>query len=348
MTLATSDSGLDLDQTEELVLVHDRATGLGVAVAIDDTTLGPAIGGIRWRNYDDEASAITEARRLARVMTLKSSVAGIPSGGAKSVVFRPDPVVDPAKRRSLMEGFGRVVRRLDGRYVPGLDMGTALDDLRVIGTQAPDICVLEPSEQTSVGVFAGIIAVAAQRWGTDLDGHSVLIQGVGHVGAGLAVLLASAGVSVTVADVDDTRAQRVAREVNGSTIDPRNVLGYPCDIYAPCAIGRLVDSQTVGGFNCGIIAGAANDVLAHRECAALLMERGIDYVPDFLINSGGVIAIHAARAGWDARRLSEAVAAIGGRVSEVFRRSSASGQTPLVIAETMASERLGHAVSVPD
>lgn len=347
MTLTTSDSGLDLEETEELVVVHDRSSGLGVAVAIDDTTLGPAIGGIRWRPYPDEEAAITEVRRLARVMTLKSAVAGIPSGGAKSVIFRPNPPGGEA-RASLIEAFGRVVRRLDGRYVPGLDMGTTLDDLRILSTQAPDICVLEPSDQTSVGVFAGISAAVEIRWGDGLADKRILIQGAGHVGSALATRLAQAGAAVLVADVDEERARAVADGVDGKVIPVREVVGHPCDVFAPCAVGRLVDHETVGVFSCEVIAGAANDVLTHRETAKLLQDRGVDYVPDFLVNSGGVIAIHAARAGWDPSRTSASIAQIGTRVGQVLREARRSGRTPLEIAEQIASERVGRRVSVPD
>lgn len=348
MTLTTSDAGLDLDQTEELVVVHDRTSGLGAAIAIDDTTLGPGIGGIRWRPYTDEDAAITEVRRLARVMTLKSAVAGIPSGGAKSVIFRPQPTSAETTRRPVIEAFGRLVKRLGGRYIPGLDMGTALEDLRVIATQAPDICILEPSDQTSVGVFAGIAAAAEVRWGAGLSGKTVLIQGAGHVGSGLATRLAEAGAIVAVADVDEERARRVAKESDGVAVAPSEVMGYPCDVFAPCAIGRLVDHQTVGLLACEVIAGAANDVLAHRGCAELLRDRGIDYVPDFLINSGGVIAIYAERAGWDGAKTAECVGAIGARVGDVLREARRTGRTPLAIAEEIASERVGHPVSVPD
>jgi leucine dehydrogenase len=348
MTLTTSDPGLDLDETEELVLVHDRTTGMGAAVAIDDTTLGPAIGGVRWRSYPDEESAITEVRRLARVMTLKSAVAGIPSGGAKAVVFRPSPTVDNTTRRAVMLTFGRVVKRLDGRYVPGLDMGTVLEDLRTMGSEAPGICVIEPSEQTAVGVVAGITFAATLRWKAGLSGRTVLVQGTGHVGATIATRLAGAGAIVTVADVDAQRAAHVAKGIGGTVIDPDAVIGHPCDIFVPCATGRLVDSKTVESLQCEVIAGAANDVLSHRAVADRLVARGIDYVPDFLINSGGVIAIYAQRAGWDPERTSEAVGAIGGRVRDVLESAAATGRTPLLIAEEMATTRLGHPVGVPD
>jgi leucine dehydrogenase len=348
VTLTTSDAGLDLNQTEELVVVHDRTSGLGAAIAIDDTTLGPGVGGIRWRPYPDEEAAIIEVRRLARVMTLKCAVAGIPSGGAKSVIFRPKPTMEEPKRHDVIEAFGRVVKRLGGRYIPGLDMGTVLEDLRVISTQAPNICVIEPSEQTSVGVFAGIAAAAEVRWGTGLSGKTVLIQGAGHVGSGLARRLAEAGAIVGVADVDEELARSVARASGGFVVRPAEVIGHPCDVFAPCAIGRLVDHETVGAFACEVIAGAANDVLTHRGGAELLQERGIDYVPDFLINSGGVIAIYAAGAGWDATKTSEWVGAIGTRVDDVMREARSTGRTPLAIAEEIASKRVGHPVSVPD
>jgi leucine dehydrogenase len=348
MTLITSDPGLDLDQTEELVLVHDRESGMGAAVAIDDTTLGPAIGGVRWRGYPDEASAITEVRRLARVMTLKSAVAGIPSGGAKAVVFTPVQPVDNVTRQSVMSAFGRLVKRLDGRYVPGLDMGTVLDDLRTMGSEAPGICVIEPSEQTAVGVAAGITVAAERRWKDGLAGRTALIQGAGHVGTAIATRLAGAGAIVTIADVDPARAATVAAAVGGAVIAPTEVIGHPCDLFVPCAIGRLINSDTVEHLRCEVIAGAANDVLSHRGIADRLAELGIDYVPDFLINSGGVIAIYAQRAGWDSDHTNEAVNAIGERVRRVLDSAAQTKRTPLVIAEDIASARLGHAVAVPD
>jgi len=348
MTLATTDAGLELSETEELVVTHDRVTGIGAAVAIDDTTLGPGIGGVRWRDYPSEAVAITEVRRLARIMTLKSAVAGLPCGGAKSVIFRPHPATDATTRRRVMEVFASVVRRLDGRYVPGLDMGTALEDLRVMSEHAPGICIVEPSELTAVGLFSGIAAAVEMRFGADLGGRTVLVQGVGHVGSSLAARLAAAGAIVIVADVDTQRATVVARNGGFDVIDPAEVVGYPCDVFAPCAVGRLVDATTAEAFKCGVIAGAANDVLSHRGAAGILMERGVDYVPDFVINSGGVIAIHAGRVGWDAERTEEAVHAIGGRVTAVMQRSRETGRTPLELAEELASERLGHRVAVPE
>jgi leucine dehydrogenase len=329
-------------------LVHDRATGMGAVVAIDDTTLGPAIGGVRWRGYPSEPAAIAEVRRLARVMTLKSAVAEIPSGGAKSVVFLPSPQLVGARRRAVMEAFGRVVAQLGGRYVPGLDMGTELEDLEAIATQAPGICVMEPAEHTAVGIFAGIVAAVELRFEAGVAGRRVLVQGVGHVGASLAAKLAEAGAEVTVADVDASRAARVARSVAAEIVDPAQVIGHPCDVFAPCAAGRVVDVATVEALKCSIIAGAANDVLSHRDAAAALMAHGIDYVPDFLINSGGVISIHARRAGWDEARTDETVRAIGRRVKAVLERSNESGRTPLDLAEGLASAALGHSIRVPD
>ena len=347
VTIASADAGLDLGETEELVLVHDRPTGMGAVVAIDDTTLGPAIGGIRWRAYPDEPAAIAEVRRLARVMTLKSAVAGIASGGAKSVIFRPLPTKGPDRPR-IIEAIGRVVARLEGRYVPALDMGTELGDLEVLASHVPDICVLEPSEQTAVGVFAGIDAAARFHFGGGIGGRSVLVQGVGHVGAHLAVLLAEAGALVTVADVDPALAARVAAETDAEILDPAQVLGQPCDVFAPCAAGRLIDAQSAELLKCTVIAGSANDVLAHRDAAAVLMARGVDYVPDFLINSGGVVSIYAKRSGWDEARTDAAVRAIGDRVADILERSRATGSTPLELAEAVATERLGRPVRVPD
>ncbi len=348
MTVEDQGSGLGPEQTEQLVVVHDRDSGLGGAIAVDDSTLGPAIGGVRWRRYPDEAEAIIEARRLARVMTLKSALAGIPSGGGKSVVFRPAPGLEGEARRRVMEAFGRVVSGLDGRYVPGLDMGTELDDLRTMATQAPEICILEPSEPTTVGLFCGIAAAARRRWPGGVVGRRVLVQGVGHVGSSLAAKLVEAGATVAVSDIDPERAARVAAQVGGPMVAPEAVVGWACDIFAPCAVGRLIDADTADAFDCSVIAGAANDVLAHRGAAELLLKRGIDYVPDFAVNSGGVIAIYGARAGWDEKKTAAAVRAIGKLVRELLESAEDSGRTPLAIAEERASARLGRSVALPE
>jgi leucine dehydrogenase len=337
---------IEIEGSESVLLCHDRETGLRAVIAIDDTTLGPAVGGVRWRSYPSDEAAIAEARRLAAAMTLKNAAAELPFGGGKSVITAPEAPVD---RRAVLTAFGRFVARLGGAYIPGVDMGTGPEDLAVIGTVASDVsCDKEdPSGWTALGVYAGIRAAVARREDLpSLKGATVAIQGAGHVGAKLAGLLAGDGAHVLVADVDTHRATAVAAGVGGEAIDPAAVLETDCDVFAPCAIARVIDATTIDRLRCAIVAGAANDTLADRGQASALAARGIDYVPDFLLNAGGVIYIHAVREGWDDAQLRAAVLAIGDRVDDALTTATRTGGLPLDAAEARAFARLGRTTEV--
>jgi leucine dehydrogenase len=341
---ATSDAGL-WGGTEELVLAQDRTVGLRAVIAIDDTTLGPGLGGVRWLAYPSEQAAVTEARRLARVMTLKNACADLPYGGAKSIILKDGTPID---RTALMGAFGRFVARLGGAYLPGVDMGTTVEDLAAIGRAGAAVSChrQDPSPWTALGVFTGIAVALERDGGGGLAGRRVVIQGAGHVGGCLAQLMADAGARVLVADVDGSRAAAVAHAVGAEVIATEAVIGERCDVLAPCANARVIDRSNVDSLQCAIVAGGANDILADRGCADLLADRGITYVPDFVLNAGGVIQIHAERAGWDPGQLESAVRAIGERVGDVLTQAEREGSTPLAVAEGLASERLGRPITV--
>jgi leucine dehydrogenase len=330
---------------EETVLCRDRATGLRAVVAIDDTTRGPGLGGVRFMAYADDQQAVDEARRLARVMTLKNACADLPYGGAKSVIIRDPSLTD---RRALMTAFGRFVASLGGRYLPGVDMGTNPEDLGVMAAAGAEVsCDHEdPSPWTALGVLAGIEAAARRVLGTGLEGLRVSVQGTGHVGANLAERLVAAGSEVVVTDIDADRAASVAERLGIAVVGPVGIERRACDVFAPCAGARVITAANVASLGCRIVAGAANDVLSERAVARALNERGITYVPDFLINAGGVIQIHAARVGWDRRDLEAAVGAIGPRVDDALAVALELGQTPLEGAEALASAKLGRACAI--
>ena len=330
----------ELFVSEQLVLCRDDALGLRAVIAIDDTTLGPGLGGVRFRAYPSEAAGVTECRRLAAAMTLKNAVAELPYGGAKAVILQRGPVRD---RAALMHRFGEFVARTGGAYLPGVDMGTTCADLAHMGEAGADVSCSEedPSPWTAVGVAAAVRAAVEHVDGrSGVDGVRVLIQGAGHVGGALARDLAADGAQIILADVDGERAAAVAAEVGGTTVAPDAVLATQCDVFAPCAVARVASPETVGRLACRIIAGAANDTLSHRSVADSLQARGIVYVPDFVANAGGVIHIHALRAGWDENHLRAAVAAIGGRVTDLLERAAVSGEMPLAVAEQRAEQRL--------
>jgi leucine dehydrogenase len=331
---------------EQVVVCHDRSTGLRAIIAIDDTTLGPALGGVRYKAYPDMDAAIREAQRLASAMTRKNAAAGLPYGGGKSVIVDHGHVAD---RAEFMRAFGAFVARCAGAYLPGVDMGTTPADLALMAEAGAVVsCHAEdPSPWTALGVSAAVHAAVRHVDGADtLDGVSVLIQGAGNVGATLARLVAQSGGRVIVSDVDLERAQRVANEVDGSVVAPDAIATTACDVFAPCAVARVVDEQSIDVLNCRIIAGAANDTLADATFAPRLAARGITYVPDFIANAGGVIHIHALQAGWDEDRLRSEVLAIGERVSGVLADGSTGARTPLDAAEGLARVRLQRTAAV--
>lgn len=329
-----------------MVWCHDWHTGLRAVVAIDDTTLGPGLGGVRYARYPDEAAAVREAIRLARIMTLKNACADLPYGGAKSVVLAGDA---GPPRPEVMRALGRFVGRLAGNYLPGVDMGTSVGDLEQMASASPDIVVErgDPSPHTALGVLAAITAALGAEPG-DLRGRTMAVLGVGHVGAPLARLLGAAGASVVVADVDTARAEATARFIGGRAVPVADCLVTPCDVLAPCAGGGLLTPDTVGALGCRVVAGAANDVLAGREVAGALAARDVVYVPDFVTNAGGVIAMHAWRRGAPAHELCRDVLRIGDRVADLLGAARRRGDTPLEVAERRASERVGRPVRVPD
>ncbi len=327
----------------DVIRCEDPSTGLRGIIVVDDTTLGPALGGVRWKAYPSEAAAARECRRLAAGMTLKNAAADLPYGGGKSVIIDDGTPVD---RDAVLRAFGGFVAGLDGAYIPGVDMGTTIDDLAVVGTVAPDVACSssDPSPWTALGTWAAIrSAVRHSDGAATLAGVTVAVQGTGHVGASLARLLARDGADVIVADVDAARAREIADEVGGRAIGADEILTSACDVLAPCAVARVIAADSIGTLRCRIVAGAANDLLADADCADQLEQRGILYVPDFLANAGGVIHIHALRAGWDETRLHEAVLRIGDRVDRTLDDAASSALTTLAAAEGLARKRIERA-----
>ena len=331
----------DLWQGEQVVLCHDRALAMHAVVAIDDTTLGPGLGGVRYRAYPSAAAAVAEAQRLAAAMTLKNAAAELPYGGAKSVLVHERP---PEDRSAFMRAFGQFVARLGGAYIPAMDMGTTTGDMAELARVVPDVATDDPSPATAVGVWAGIRAAVEHVDGTDVSGKRVAIQGVGHVGADLARRLAHDGADVVVADADPRRARDVAAETGGRAVDPAEILFVECDVLAPCAVAKVFDSQSIPRLNCRIVAGAANDTLADGGYADVLADRGITYVPDFLINAGGVIHIHGLRSAWEPERIHSELLEIGRRVKQTLTEAESAATSTLAAAERRAYARLGRPV----
>ncbi len=328
------------------IVCRDLSVGLHGVIVIDDTTLGPGLGGVRFKPYASIAHAVAECRRLAAQMTLKNAVAELHFGGAKSVIMADGRIRD---RAALMRRFGDFVAEAGGDYLPGVDMGTGVNDLALMSESGATVsCATEdPSRWTATGVAAAIRAAVEHR-GLELSGCRVLIQGAGHVGEVLARILAAEGATVLIADVDGERARGLAHELDGHVVDPLDVIDTDCDVFAPCALARVIDPGSIGRLRCSVVAGAANDTLSHGSDAALLAARDITYVPDFVANAGGVVDIHGLRMGWDESRMREEVLKIGDRTAHILAQAAQSGRTPLAHAEQLAAERLADATAARD
>ncbi|MEU6919241.1 Glu/Leu/Phe/Val dehydrogenase family protein [Streptomyces olindensis] len=324
---------------EQVLFGHDARTGLRSVIAVHDTTLGPALGGVRMHAYQDENAALDDALRLARAMTLKASAAGLGLGGGWSVVIG-DPARD--KTEELLRAHGRFIATLGGRFIPVNDIGTTQADIEVIGREAAPVCDSgDPSPMTALGVLEGIRACLRATGGDgDLAGVRVCVQGVGNVGSALAALLAAESAELVVADTDPARAAAVAERHGARVVDPADAARTECDVLAPCAMGAVVDDATLPGLRCRIIAGGANNVLARPGHAAALAERGILYAPDFCVNAGGLVFLEEQILGHDRTTAEQRVRQVGVRVAEVIDRARRTGVTTTEAAVALAEARL--------
>jgi leucine dehydrogenase len=332
--------------SEQVITCSDDATGLRAVIAIDDTTLGPGFGGARWQPYPSPEAAVIEAQRLAKAMTLKHALADLPYGGAKSVIMQTsDRPLDGEARRAALLRFGDFVARTNGSYIPGVDMGTTPDDMRVIETRgARAFCdEVDPAPYTARGVYAAMRAGVRHALGRDMAGLRVTVQGAGHVGSHLARYAAADGAALSVADIDTGRAQTLADEIGATVIDPDEAPYADCDVFAPCAVARVLTTDNAGRIQAKVVAGAANDTLDSAAAGEALQAAGVTVVPDFVANAGGVIQVHSGVVGWDEETLAAALERIGDRVSDILKEGEARGVTPDQAARDRADRRLAAA-----
>jgi leucine dehydrogenase len=330
----------------EVHVRRDEASGLQAIIAIHDTRLGPALGGCRFIHYADEASAFTDALRLARGMTYKAAITGLDLGGGKSVLIRPKGDFDRVK---LFEDFGRFIDNLGGRYITAEDSGTATADMDVIRTKTKSVTGVskekggsgDPSPFTAMGVRRGIEAAVKHKFKRDsLDGVHVTVQGVGHVGYYLCKELHALGAKLTVCDVDAARTARVADEFRAAVVAADSLLDVEADVFAPCALGAGINDETVPRLKVKVVAGAANNVLAEPRHGDALRARGIAYAPDYAINAGGLVNVAQEVKGYDEAPVRARVNGIYDTILEVLDRAEREGVSSHVIADRMAEERL--------
>ena len=350
--MADADRYLEPLEHEELVVRRGRRSGLYTIVAVHSTVRGPSLGGCRMWGYGDARAAVRDALRLSRAMTFKSAVAGLPLGGGKGVIMLPPaaPPPDGDRRRDVLLDFGDTIAELDGRYVTAEDVGTSDADMTAIAERTPHVAGLaldrggsgDPSPWTALGVEAAIRVAAERVWGTDdLAGRRVAVIGLGHVGGALARGLAARGARLVVADVAGGR-RALADELDADWMEPEAALLADVDIVAPCALGGVLDHDTVPALRCRVVAGAANNQLASEELAGALHGRGILWVPDYVVNAGGIIniAVELEPTGYDAERGRARVLAIGDTVRSILDLAEAERTTPLAAAQALARARL--------
>jgi len=328
---------------EQLVFCYDETSGYRGIIAIHDTTLGPALGGTRFWNYQSEDEAIFDVLRLARGMTYKNAVAGLNLGGGKAVIMGDNRT---KRREMIFRAHGRFVESLGGRYITAEDVGTSTADMDFVHMETAYVAGLEnksgdPSPVTARGVFRAIQAAALVRWGSEsVDGRTVIVQGLGNVGYFLCRELHAAGAKLIVTDIDTARVERAASEFRAKAVDPSAIYAQQGDIFAPCALGGIINDDTLPQLRVDIVAGGANNQLLEQRHGDELEGRGILYAPDFVANAGGVINVYGEVAGWTRDRALRKADEIFDTTLGVFEIAREQGIPTYVAADRLAQRRV--------
>lgn len=337
------------DDYEQLIFLQDRAVGFKAVIAIHNTKLGPALGGCRIRQYGDDDEAVKDALRLARGMTYKSAVSGVPYGGGKAVIWEHPGI---GSRETHFRTLGKHIQKLQGQYITGMDLGSSVSDMDVIRQETAFVTDVSGSlgaiddltaKMTAYGVFLGIQASLRRVFGSEsLQYRSVAVQGLGKVGYQLCRYLKQAGARLTVTDIDFERVKKAAKEFSATPCLPGNILATPCDVIAPCALGGILNDESIGRLNCRIVAGAANNQLAEERHGDKLQKRGILYAPDYVINAGGIIVTASELSGGDAQEAKCNVEKMYGTLMNVYDLAEAQG-----ISTASAANRIAESLFQP-
>ena len=339
----------DFADHEQVVFVSDDKSGLKAIIAVHNSNLGPALGGCRMWPYATEEEAVRDVLRLSRGMTYKSAMANLKLGGGKSVI-----IGNPRTHKTpeLLAAFARALEQLNGRYIAAEDSGTSVADMKYMtqftqhvagihdkpsdaGTRSGD-----PSPATAYGTFIGIKAAVKERLGRDsLDGLRVAVQGVGNVGFDLARQLKEAGAQLWVTDIHREPLVQAGKELGATVVAPDEIFGLDVDVFAPCALGAILNDSTIPQLKASIVAGAANNQLAEARHGVELMKRGILYAPDYVINAGGIIDVYHERIGFDRAALLKHIEGIHDNLMEVFERARKEERPTGEVADAIAEER---------
>jgi leucine dehydrogenase len=341
----------DFDAHEEVHFVTDEECGLKAIIAVHSTHLGPAGGGARFWHYAKDDDALTDALRLSRGMSYKNAMAGLPLGGGKAVI-----VADASRTKSadLLHAFGRAVDGLGGRYVTAEDVGMNVADMVEVARSTKYVAGLpnsgsdvggDPGPHTSLGVFLGIKAAVKRALGKDsLSGLHIAMQGAGSVATGVALHACAEGAKLSIADVDQVKARKLAGATNGNVVSPEEILILESDVVSPNALGAILTEESIAALKTPIVAGGANNQLATPDDGQRLHARGILYAPDYVINAGGIINVCTEFLGdGDASLVRQRIEGIPVRLEEIWTESQATGRNPAAVADAMAQRLIGRA-----
>ncbi|MCQ9291278.1 leucine dehydrogenase [Staphylococcus hyicus] len=332
---------------EQLVFCHDKASGLKAIICIHDTTLGPALGGCRFWNYQSEEEAIIDVMRLAKGMTYKNAAAGLNLGGAKTVVMG-NPKTD--KSEAFFRALGRYINSLDGRYITAEDVGTTVEDMDMIFQETPYVCGVSesygssgnPSPMTALGVYYAMKRTAKEVYGDDcLKGKTVAVQGVGNVAYHMCKFLHEEGASLIVTDINEDAVQRAVDDFGAKAVHIDDIYSVDADIFAPCALGGILNNETIPKLKVKMICGSANNQLLEEDThGQMLKDRDILYAPDFVVNSGGVINVADELNGYHRERATKKVQGVYDQMDKIFTIAKEQDILPLQAAEHLAEARI--------
>jgi len=336
---------------EQLTLFHDKKTGLKAITCIHSTVLGPGLGGSRFWMYDDEEDAIEDALRLARGMTYKNAMAGLPLGGGKTVIIGDAKELrrDSVKREAFWRSFGRYLEGLNGRYITAEDVGTTTQDMVYVQMETDYVAGLpgrsgDPSPHTAKGVYKSILACCKHLYGEEnVSGKIVAVQGLGNVASPLCKILHQAGAKLIVTDIDQEKVDSIVEQYGATPVGVDEIYSVECDIYAPCALGATINDETIPQLKCKIVCGAANNVLKDASVhGKALQDKGIVYAPDYVVNAGGVINVshELVEGGYNEEAAGRDIDRIYERIMEILEKSKSTGRLAHEIADDMAEARI--------
>ena len=328
---------------EQVLFSQDPSCGYVGIIAIHDTTLGPALGGTRVWPYASTEEALQDVLRLSRGMTYKSAVAGLNLGGGKAVI-----IADPKRpdRESLFRAHGRFVETLGGRYITAEDVGTSPTDMEFVKRETKHVAGLlnlsgDPSPVTSYGVYMGMKASAKRRWGKDsLTGRTIAVQGAGKVAYYLMKHLKDEGAKIITTDIDPEKVKRAVEELGATAVAPDAIYDVKADIFAPCALGAIINDDTLKRLKVEIIAGGANNQLAETRHGVQLEKQGILYAPDYVINGGGVVNVFGELQGWTMERAKRKAQEIYDTILRVYAIADREKIPTFEAADHLAEERI--------